>query len=137
MVSIFFKLLALFQRWNYPEQSKKITQYWYKTFLLKGVRFGTWINCISKLSIKMFRKKPKQQRPMLTECFQVLTVSSFLTSRQTNESVVKQPSSDITRFVAGHCPMSGANIQIWRAKQNILNISRIGSTRLWRTDQEF
>ena len=37
--------------------------------------------------------------------------NTFLTSRRTTVSVVKQPSSDINQFFAGHCPMSGVNIQ--------------------------
>ena len=42
-----------------------------------------------------------------------VTMSFFLilTSRRTTVSVVKQPLSDITRFFAGHCPVSGATIQ--------------------------
>ena len=36
---------------------------------------------------------------------------SFLTSQKTTVSVVKQLSLGITRFFAGNCPMSGANIQ--------------------------
>ena len=34
-----------------------------------------------------------------------------LTLRRTNASVMKQLLSDIARFFAKHCPMSGANIQ--------------------------
>ena len=39
-----------------------------------------------------------------------VTYNFFLTSRRATVSVVKKSSSDITRFSAAHCPMSGANI---------------------------
>ena len=40
-------------------------------------------------------------------------IKIFLTSHWTTLSIMKQPSSDITQFFAGHCPMSGATIQVW------------------------
>ena len=43
---------------------------------------------------------------MLTECLWVLR-------RRTAVPVVKQLSTDIAQFFAGHCPVSGANIQAW------------------------
>ena len=42
----------------------------------------------------------------------------MFTLRRTTLSVVEQPSSDITRLFAGHCPMSGANIRL-KFKSNI------------------
>ena len=39
-----------------------------------------------------------------------VTYNFFSILRQAILSVVKQLSLDITRFFAGHCPMSGANI---------------------------
>ena len=51
---------------------------------------------------------------MLTECFQNLGRREFMYfqfhTRQLS-SLVKELSLDITPFFAGHCPMSGANIQ--------------------------
>ena len=40
-----------------------------------------------------------------------MTYKKCLTSRRATAAVLKQLSSDITRLFAGHCPMSGANIQ--------------------------
>ena len=51
---------------------------------------------------------------MLTEYFYVLRRQElivFLTSQRTTVSVAKKVLLDITQFFAGHCPMSGANIQ--------------------------
>ena len=69
-----------------------------------------------KLSIKMLIKR--KTRPgksyacqMLLSFKTLVTYDLFLTSRQTFVSVVKQLSLDITRFFAGHCPMSVAVIQ--------------------------
>ena len=98
------------------QTEQKITKYWYKIFLLKHIlRFGIWKNCISKLPIKMFTIKTKAVKAyvyrMLLSVNTSVPYKFFLTSRRTIVSVVKQPSSDITRFFVGDCPMSGTNIQ--------------------------
>ena len=56
--------------------------------------------------------------------FKMLVVFFFLTSCQTTVSVVKQFSSDIIRFFAGHCRMYGADIQasLWK-KKGVLSIT--------------
>ena len=41
-------------------------------------------------------------------------IMSFLTWRRATVSVLRQLSSDITQFLAGYCPISGANIQAWQ-----------------------
>ena len=41
----------------------------------------------------------------------LLSSKTSVTLRPATVSVVEQLSSDITRFFAGHCPISGANIQ--------------------------
>ena len=50
--------IKCFRTRSCPKQDKKQQQkYWYEIFLLKRiVQFGTWKNCISKLSIKIFIK---------------------------------------------------------------------------------
>ena len=50
---------------------------------------------------------------------------TFLTSRRTTVSIVRQLSPDITRFFTEHCPISSANIQACmglKKKKNIVNI---------------
>ena len=42
-----------------------------------------------------------------------VTYKKKLISCRATVSIVKQHSLDITLFLAGHCPMSGANIQAW------------------------
>ena len=61
-------------------------------------------NCISKLPVKIFiKKKP----------FEDVRNFFLKNSRRTTASVLKQLSSDITRFFSGHCPIPGANIHVW------------------------
>ena len=55
-----------------------------------------------------------------------VTHKKNLTSRWTTVSVVKELSSDITRFFAGHSLMSGASIQVCHPEQ-LLIISEIFS----------
>ena len=71
----------------------------------------------NKFTIKKLLKKPKGVKTyayqMLLSSKTSVTYNSFLTSRQTTVSVVKQPSLAITQVFAGHYPMSHANIQAW------------------------
>ena len=64
----------------------------------------------------MFIKKPKSVKAYAYRM--ILNFKKSVTYKKktftpNNLSVVKQPSSDITQFFAGHCSMSGANIQAW------------------------
>ena len=73
-------------------------------------------NNISKLSIKMFPKRKTRAGKVcvyriLLSFKTSVTYKKILASCRTTVSVVKQLSSDITQFFAGHFPMSGANIQ--------------------------
>ena len=65
----------------------------------------------------MFIRKTKAVKAnayrMLLSFKTSVTYKFFLTSGRATVSVVKKSSSDITRFSAAHCPMSGANIQAW------------------------
>ena len=73
-------------------------------------------HCLSKLSIKIFIKRKTKARKvfvnrMLLSFETSVAYKNFLlTSRRTTVSVVKQLLSNISRFFARHCPMSGANI---------------------------
>ena len=87
---------------------KKPTKYWYKTFLLKYiVRFATWKNCISKLSIKIFIKKPKAVK---TYSYRMTSVThkNFFNFTPDNCVRCEAALSDITRFFARHCLIFGA-----------------------------
>ena len=71
-------------------------------------------NCISKLSIKMFiQRKTRARRAHANQMLLIFKMSVtnnlFLTSRRTTVFLVKLHSSDISRYFAGHCPMSGVN----------------------------
>ena len=118
VVSIFFKILELstntynvFRGEAAPSRAKATAKYWYKIFLLKHiVQFEIWKSCISRLSIKMLIKKQKQERPVLTK-YQIPEFWDVFEFWNSTVSVVKQPSSDKTRFFVVHYPMSGANIQ--------------------------
>ena len=57
-----------------------------------------------------------------------VTYKKFLTSRRATLSVVKQLSSDITRFFAGRCPIFGANIQDWRLLEHVFMRGALIST---------
>ena len=72
-------------------------------------------NCISKLSLKIFIKSKTRAGKayayrMLLSFKTLVAYKKISTSRWTTVFVVKQFLSDIIQFVAGHCPMSGANI---------------------------
>ena len=73
-------------------------------------------NFISKLTIKMtIKRKTRAEKAygyrLLLSFKTLVTYNFFLTSHRTTVPVVKQLSPDITRYFAGHCPMSGSNIQ--------------------------
>ena len=62
-----------------------------------------------------------------------ITYNVFLTSRRATVSVKKQFSTDITRFFAGHCLMSCANIQ---ARNHIIfSHCSVGGVTLYGTVQ--
>ena len=79
---------------------KKPTKYWYKIFLLKYiVRFATWKNCISKLSIKIFIKKPKAVKAYSYRMTSV-THKIFFNFTPDNCVCCEAALSDITPFFA-------------------------------------
>ena len=60
-----------------------------------------------------------------------ITYNFFLTLYRTTVSVVKQLSSDVTQFFAGHCPMSGAYIQACAVCGKILVVIDSFKLHLW------
>ena len=68
---------------------------------------------LSKFSIEMFIKRTTTRKSFAYRMLLSFktSVTFFLTSRRTVVSVVKRLSSNITRFIVGHCPMVGASIQ--------------------------
>ena len=71
-------------------QSYGMISFYSKTSEDFAYKKATWVNCLLKCSQK---EKPEPEKQTV--------------------SVVKQLSSEITRFFAGRCPMSGANMVKW------------------------
>ena len=64
-----------------------------------------------KRNVSVHKRTQSSKGLCLTNASELQLIKKKLTSRRTTVSVVKQPSPNITRFFALHCPMSGANIQ--------------------------
>ena len=71
-----------------------------------------WIDCL--LNIR--EKKNQSRKPVLTECLSFKMSVTYKKKKNftpDNRVSCEALSSDISQFFAGHCLMSGANIQAW------------------------